>query len=32
MNEQKKRLITAIGEWKGSQDQTDDICIVGIEV
>lgn len=32
MEEQKERLSQALSNWKGNFEQTDDICIVGIEV
>ena len=32
MNEQKKNLDETITEWKGSTEQVDDICIIGIKI
>lgn len=32
MNEQKLKLKEAFENWKGKQEQTDDVCIVGIRI
>jgi ligand-binding sensor domain-containing protein/serine phosphatase RsbU (regulator of sigma subunit) len=32
MHEQKNELINFLSGWKGNRDQTDDICIIGIQV
>jgi serine phosphatase RsbU (regulator of sigma subunit) len=32
LNEQKEKIHTYYSEWKGSGDQTDDVCVIGIKV
>lgn len=32
MNEQRDVLITTLSEWKGNQEQVDDICVAGIRI
>lgn len=32
MDEQKKKLIEALNEWKGATEQIDDICVVGVRI
>ncbi|MFY9311232.1 MAG: tetratricopeptide repeat protein [Bacteroidia bacterium] len=32
MNEQKQALLKVFNDWKGNQEQVDDVCIVGVRV
>jgi hypothetical protein len=32
MHEQKERLNSAFVDWKGAQEQVDDILVIGIQV
>jgi hypothetical protein len=32
MPEQKKALVASYNNWKGVQEQIDDICVVGVKV
>jgi serine phosphatase RsbU (regulator of sigma subunit) len=32
LNEQKEKIHTYYSDWKGSGDQTDDVCVIGIKV
>jgi hypothetical protein len=32
MNEQHEALYTAHVEWKGSIEQVDDICVIGVKI
>ncbi len=32
MKEQKERLTTFLNEWKGNNDQLDDILVIGLRV
>jgi serine phosphatase RsbU (regulator of sigma subunit) len=32
MDKQKKELVLSYGNWKGKQDQVDDICVIGVKI
>lgn len=32
LTEQKKALIASYNNWKGTQEQIDDICVVGVKI
>jgi hypothetical protein len=32
MEEQKKKLVKALNEWRGLLEQVDDVCIIGIRL
>ncbi|MCL4816257.1 MAG: hypothetical protein KJZ56_06425, partial [Flavobacteriales bacterium] len=32
MSEQKQKLSEAFDQWKGSNEQVDDVCVIGVRV
>jgi len=32
MNQQQKELELAFDNWKGSQEQIDDVCVIGVRI
>ena len=32
MQEQKEKLTTIFTEWKGDEEQVDDVCIIGVRI